>query len=631
MKARTIFSRYTILLLLLLLCGCASPHSRGETGGAPQTQTGQGSENGMANPDDTSAQGSTDAADAGSSYADETREEAQARFDAMTDRIFKEELSSDLLSLHFALRQPEMFGISCEDIRFPELSEESLKEGEEENRQLQEELNSFDPELLTQDQLLTLRMLEDQLDTEALCDGLELYYQPLSPMTGTQADLPVLLSEYQFYDKEDVEDYLVLLSDIDRYYGQLADYEKRRAEAGLGLSDATIDRIVESCKDHLIRPENNFLTETFSTRLDAISALTPEEKSAYERRHLAILKEHFIPAYTKLCEALEALKGQGSNDMGLCYFPEGKRYYEYLAASLTGSGSSVSELKSRISRQMGSDVSSMSVLLQKEPALQEQIENASFTPQEPQAILEHLREEITADFPALENTDFQIKYVPEPLEQTLSPAFYLVPPLDAENSNVIYINRGTDSAQSLYTTLAHEGYPGHLYQSVYFNRNNACPLRRLLQCGGYVEGWGMYSELYSYQFDNGLSDGLKQLLRYNDSSTYALYALLDIHINYDGWDLEKTASFLSEYFGIQDSQVAEEVYQTMIDCPGNYLKYYTGYLEIQTMQNTARKQLGSSFDIKAFHQFVMEMDGASFRVITPYFNAWLLSYGAPQK
>ena len=136
----------------------------------------------------------------------------------------------------------------------------------------------------------------------------------------------------------------------------------------------------------------------------------------------------------------------------------------------------------------------------------------------------------------------------------------------------------------------------------------------------------MYSELYSYSFDNGLSEEVQKLMTYSESSIYGLYALLDIYINYDGWDQEKTASFLNDCYGISDPEVVQEMYQSMVDNPCNYLKYYTGYLEICSLRASAMDALGSRYTPKSFHKFILDMDGASFRVIKPYFETWLLTF-----
>ena len=551
-------------------------------------------------------------------------------FDAFTKQIFKDELEGSGLTLHYMLKDPESYGISTADPKLGECSLEYLEQVSADMEQLSEELHTFDPSLLTADQLFTYRALDDYLETELAARGLELYTRPVSTTIGTQAQLPILFAEYAFYDRQDVEDYLNLMSQIDSYYKSIAEFEKIRADAGLAPCDLVLDQIIQSCKDYMIRPENSFLNETFNSKLDSIDGLTEEEKNEYKARHLAVMKEHFIPAYQMLAGELEKLKGRGQNPMGLCGYPDGKRYYEYLVASSTGTGYTVPELKQQVQVHMSEDLAQVTLLLQNHPELAEASASYSFAQTEPAAILDALKTQAEKDFPALPEADYTVHQVPKALEASLSPAFYLTAPIDCWQHNVIYINGGSEqtSSEALYTTLAHEGYPGHLYQTVYANQNVRDPLLRLLACGGYTEGWGTYAEIYSYQFDNGLSPELSRLLAHNQAATLGLYALLDININYEGWSQERTAKFLEELYGITDTQVIEEIYYAVADNPANYLQYYTGYMEMVKMRETAMETLGDRYDPVQFHKFILDMDGASFRVMEPYFKTWLLTCGA---
>lgn len=605
----------SVCIWVLVICALG-----GCTRSAPRTESFSSS--------DAVQQGTGEPAQTGlSSQPDLPAAEVSAGFDAFTDQLFKDALSQDPIALHCFLRHPEKYGLDTSNPVLGDCSLESMKAATESSKETLDTLHSFDTSKLTSDQLFTYRMLEDSLETELASDGLELYYQPLSPQIGIQAQFPILFAEYTFETRADVDNYLSLLSQIDGYYQKLIDFELLRADSGLAPSDATLDRIIQSCKDYMIRPENSFLTETFDNKLEDVPDLTPEEKNAYKAKHIMVLKEHFIPAYQILSQAMESLKGRGKNENGLFYDPDGKKYYEYLTASQTGTGSSVPELRRRVETQMGSDLGQITLLLKQHPELASQASSYTFALSDPVKILDSLKQECAADFPQLPDSSFTVKYVPKALESSLSPAFFLIPPIDSTDENIIYINdKAKAEGAQLYTTLAHEGYPGHLYQNLYFNQHNTCPLRRLLQCGGYGEGWGTYTEIYSYSFHNGLDDNMKKLLAYNQSASLGLYALLDIRIHYEGWDLSKTTGFLKDFYGIADPAVAREIFQAIVDNPGNYLMYYTGYLEILTMRNTARDTLKDRYLPETFHQFILDMQGASFRVIKPYFQTWLLTY-----
>lgn len=618
MKAKRQYSCFLLVMLLsMALSSCSRPPAKAtEETGVFQTSS-EAVEEATLSSEDASATSSSE-------------KSVQAAFDEFTKQVFKEELESSGLTLHYMLKDPEHYGISASDPTLGEYSLDSLKQTSDDMEKLSEQLHTFDPSLLTADQLFTYRALDDYLETEQTAKGLELYTRPVSTTIGTQAQLPILLAEYTFYEKQDIEDYLTLMSQIDSYYKSIAEFEKLRADAGLAPCDLVLNQIIQSCKDYMIRPEHSFLNETFNSKLDRIEGLSQEEKEEYKKRHLTVMKEHFIPAYQMLSEELEKLKGRGTNSMGLCGYPEGKRYYEYLAASSTGTGYTVSELKQQVQVHMSEDLAQVTLLLQNHPELSEASASYSFSQTEPTAILDALKSQSEKDFPELSEADYTVHQVPKTLEASLSPAFYLTAPIDCWQHNVIYINGGSEqtSAGSLYTTLAHEGYPGHLYQTVYANQNVTDPLLRLLACGGYTEGWGTYAEIYSYYFDNGLSPELSELLAHNQAATLGLYALLDININYKGWSQERTAKFLEELYGITDSQVIEEMYYAVADNPANYLQYYTGYMEIMKMRKTAMETLGSRYNPVQFHKFILDMSGASFRVMEPYFKTWLLTCGA---
>lgn len=618
MKAKRQYCCFLLAMLLsIMLSSCSRPPARG-------TEKTHASQETSAAALKTDASGEEPASKASSEQS------VQAAFDEFTRQVFKDELEGSGLTLHYMLKDPENYGISTADPKLGECSLEYLQQVSADMEKLSEELHAFDPSLLTADQLFTYRALDDYLETEQMAKGLELYSRPVSTTIGTQAQLPILFAEYAFYDRQDVEDYLNLMSQIDSYYKSIAEFEKVRADAGLAPCDLVLEQIIQSCKDYMIRPENSFLNETFNSKLDSIDGLTEEEKNEYKARHLAVMKEHFIPAYQMLAGELEKLKGRGQNPMGLCGYPDGKRYYEYLAASSTGTGYTVPELKQQVQVHMSEDLAQVTLLLQNHPELAEASASYSFAQTEPAAILDALKTQAEKDFPALPEADYTVHQVPKALEASLSPAFYLTAPIDCWQHNVIYINGGSEqtSSEALYTTLAHEGYPGHLYQTVYANQNVRDPLLRLLACGGYTEGWGTYAEIYSYQFDNGLSPELSRLLAHNQAATLGLYALLDININYEGWSQERTAKFLEELYGITDTQVIEEIYYAVADNPANYLQYYTGYMEMVKMRETAIETLGERYDPIQFHKFILDMDGASFRVMEPYFKTWLLTCGA---
>lgn len=551
---------------------------------------------------------------------------AQKDFDRMMDELFLSEVDNSLITLHYTLADPAAYGITDYDKTLGTYNLEDTKEAIMEAKSIKVQLDALDKRLLREDQLLTYTILSSYLNTMISSEGMELYDQPLSSSIGIQAQLPILLSEYTFYTRQDVEDYLSLLASIDSYYASIAAYEKERADAGLGLCDVSLDRIITSCNAYLIDADHSFMAETFAERLNQVEGLTQEEKDAFTARNHTAIDEHFVPTYQNLIEGLASLKGTGTNDKGLCYFPKGREYYQYLVNASTGTSyQDIPSLKTAISTQMLEDLAAMDRLLSENPGLAKKMYTYSFSLTEPDQILENLRSQCGKDFPAIDDYICNIKNVPTALEGTLSPAFYLTVPIDRPQDNSIYINNGSTNAnKSLFSTLAHEGYPGHMYQTLYFNRQNTANIRKLLSFSSYSEGWATYVEYYSYGLDNGLDRDLGELLRHNAAFTLSLYAMLDLSIHYEGWDLAEMSQYLNHYFHISDESVISTIYYDIVENPSNYLEYYVGYLEIFNMQKDAKKALGTGYTDLAFNRFLLDIGPAPFSVIRPYFNEWLL-------
>ncbi len=548
----------------------------------------------------------------------------QEEFDQLAEDLFRSEVSGNTITLHYTLADPEALGISRPA---PSLGCISLKQSSSALREmlnLKQRLLEIDPDSLKPEQLLTWKILNSFLTVQLSANGLELYDQPLSSSIGIQAQLPILLCEYAFYNRQDIEDYLGLLTDMDRYFGEILAFEQQKSAAGLGLCDASIDRIGTSCQAYLEEGGQSFLTDSFRMRLEGLSELTDEEKQDYTARHEEAIRQHFIPAYENLYEGLLQLKGSGGNDKGLFYLPQGRQYYEYLVRSSTHTSyGTVEELRDAIALRMAQDLTAMEEILTKDPSLSRKASSYSFSLTEPEEILEDLKQQCSDDFPQIPQCSYTVKEVPQALEDSLSPAFYLTVPLDRPQDNSIYINPGsTSSSRNLYTTMAHEGWPGHMYQTQYFNQTDACNLRKLLSFSSYTEGWATYVEYYAYGLNNGLSPGLGKLLAHNSSFTLALYALLDIKIHYEGWDLEQMGSFLNQFFSIRDEDVISAIYYDIAENPTNYLEYYTGYLEISNMEKEAREALKDSYSPLKFHTFLLDMGPAPFDVIWEEFEGW---------
>lgn len=534
-------------------------------------------------------------------------------FADFTERMFREEITGNTLNLHYTLAEPASCGIGDYPLTLGDASPEALEDGIQSVLEYRQEFSEISPKNLSAENRLTYDILDSWLDVQAEGADLALYAEPLGPTIGTQAQLPVLLAEYAFREAQDVEEYLALLSCMEDYFASLLAFEQAKAEAGLFMSDRAVDAIISQCEAFTLADEN-FLIPVFDSKVDALEGLSQARKADFKARHEAVVKSCVLPAYQLLVDGLKALKGSGKNPGGLAYFPQGKEYYEYLVKDSTGCMDEIPAIEARIRKQLLRDYQALLELVRKNP---EAAATASAKGMNPSAVLEELQGKMSADFPECPEVSYEVKFVHPSMENFLSPAFYLTPPVDDLSSNVIYVNNISGyTPLELYTTLAHEGYPGHLYQTVYSGSKASDPVRNLLNFGGYVEGWATYVEMYAY----GLADvdrDVAEIQRLNRSVILGISSALDIAVHYRGYTREQTAQYLSQV-GFSSAEAADSLYDTLLEAPGNYLKYYLGYLCFLDLRDAVKEKEGEDFDLKDFHTRVLEIGPAPFPVLEKY-------------
>ncbi len=550
-------------------------------------------------------------------------------FRQFTLELFRQDVAANTIGLHYTLKDPSAYDIVQAPVTYGSFSTNTTGMMASLENSLSA-LSHYHYEDLTDENKLTYDILKSYLQTAQKGAPYLLYEEPLGEITGIQAQLPVLLAEYPFHDIKDVDTYLSLLSCTPDYFNSLISFEKEKADSGLFIPDSTVDAVVEQCSSFVDMKDSNYLLTTFEERLSKIPGLSSTVKRDYQKKNQEMIANAVVPAYESLIDALLELRGSGKNEKGVCYLPNGKEYYSYVVERDTGSPRSVSEIKKLIHDQISSDLLSIQTLLSKDPELASRPVSAEAPPDksdiflqnqidrnQPEQILTLLEQKSSAAFPAPPDVTAQVKYVPNAMEPYLSPAFYMIPAIDDQSENVIYINqsRNVDTLK-LFTTLAHEGYPGHLYQTTYFAEKNTEPLRSIFNFSGYVEGWATYAEMCSYYL-SPLPKDQAALFQKNGSLTLGLYAAADIGIHYDGWSVPDTVRFFSDY-GIKDTDAIQEIYNLILSDPGNYLKYYVGYLEFMELKKKAMKIDGDEFSQKNFHRAVLDVGPAPFDIVSKY-------------
>jgi len=537
------------------------------------------------------------------------------KFRKFTETLFCQEVASNTVSLHYTLKDPGQYGIQDSPVTLGYFNtDKGTRKISTENTQAA--LKRFSYRKLSRENRLTYDVLDYYLELSKKESDYLLYEEPMGTVSGVQTQIPVLLSEYQFQSKEDVDAYLELMKTTPDYFNSLIAFEQEKAQKGLFMASYTADTVIEQCQAFIDMGDSNYLISTFVDRIQKLTDLSESEKSDYIQKNAYMLQTYVLPAYQQLIKAVVELKDSGKNEEGLCYLPNGKEYYELTVQASTGSARTVPQLQKLTKNQMKDDLAAMKAVIGL--TAEQAKETAVMESTDPKEILNSLSLDIQKTFPKLPQTSVEVKYVPKAMEAHLSPAFYMIPALDDTEENVIYVNQAQmGNKLTLYTTLAHEGYPGHLYQTVYYASTKPDPLRSIFNFGGYVEGWATYAEMGSYYLADSLTREQAVLLQKNSSILLALYALADMGIHYDGWNRMDTVKFFKEY-GVGSAEIVNQIYDLIIGSPGNYLKYYIGYVEFLELKKKWVEKKGENFSQKEFHKAVLDVGPAPFELVEKY-------------
>ena len=542
---------------------------------------------------------------------------SKEEFSAYLNQIFRSEVTGSTLNMHYNLAHPENYGITDYKVTYGNVSAGRDTEAAAVLENWKKNLKRFRKKDLPVSQQMAYDILEDYIVQELPAGKFSLYQEILKPSTGFQSQLPVLLAEYKFYDEKDVQDYLELMAETPALFRKIMDLERIKAEKGLFMADFAVDDVVAQCRSFTQDPANNYLLSTFDDRVDEAGFLTPEQAEQYKQVNRQIVTGEMVPAYQRLAEELSALKGSGKNSGGLCGLEGGREYYEYLVKDTTGSGMSVEEMQAQTEAQRKQDLAELAQIAKNHPDIGQKCVNYQLPTEEPELILKDLQRKMQQDFPSPPEVSFQVKEVHPSLEEYTAPAFYLTPPIDDVSQNCIYINKSKgDEKIQLYTTLAHEGFPGHLYQNVMERSCGLEPIRSLFGSSGYVEGWATYVEMQSYYYADVEQD-VSAFLQKSQSALLSLYATADMGIHYDGWTLRDTIDFFASY-QIADKATIQQIYQLIVEEPAHYLKYYIGYLEFLNLKEYAKEKFKEDYSDYKFHAALMEMGNAPFYILKEY-------------
>ncbi len=557
--------------------------------------------------------------------------DVQKEFDTFIQNEFIKTMESDYTSSHILLINPKDYGVDVKKIKVTlgeYINDEQIQKDKKELVNTLKTLKSFKRSDLTDEQKDTYDIFSfeykiyNQLNDERFDD----YQQLFESMTGIHYQLPTMLADWQLRNEQDVKDLIILVNDVKPYMDAALEYTKKQEEKGLLMVD--IDSIIDYCQQIIKSGKRSAVLQSMNTSIDELN-LERSQSIYYKKQLEEAFVQSFIPAYQDIINVMKAFPSGKNNTEGYAKFKYGKEYYELLLQKNCGSTKSVLQIQNMMKAAYNNHVARLQEIVSENPDIINQKEPQTKY-QNYSQILNDIQKNLFNDFPEVKNIAYQIQDVNEELASSSGVAAYFnIPALDSKEKKQLRVNPKSANISSIstYQTVAHEGFPGHMYQYAYMYENQTTPYRKALaNSNAYVEGYAVYSQYYANKYLKDVNQTYLEMLKENEMATYCIIILADIGIHYEGWSFNKFKDFL-KVSGLDygNEKTFKKQYLQLQANPATFEPYYVGCEEFLALKRKAQKKLGNKFKDIDFHKAILKSGNAPFSVIEKNVNEYIQS------
>lgn len=533
--------------------------------------------------------------------------ETQEKFDAYLDELVKEELESDYLSYHYMLVDGNNLNVEKPEVTLGNLTLQSTLDSIENSKEELAELYLFDKKELSSSQQDIYTLLEIQLEENIEYEKY-IYFDYCFGNNQVNDNLITNFTEYRFDDKEDILDFITLLEDSGRYIDEGIERMKALSNKGYIQNDLIKESVIESCEKFIQSEE---IEKYFHEQLKTIN-LSNNEIKEYEKQVKYAVDTIMQPAYQRIIDLYKELptsKYQGS----LSEIENGKEYFEYLIKVNVGSDRSAEEWIEIMKSEVEDTLMKWVMVMISNENIEEEISNIKLPKDNAYELVQYLENCMDLEFPKIEKVDYRVNYLDATVASDLVSAYYVVPPIDAPSKNVIKVNPNNTDLVSLFSTLAHEGFPGHLYQNNYALQQKQPLIYRFLDRLGSSEGWAEYVGIDSYRIAGIGSEAFQEYMKQYNYLNMILVEYVDLRVNYSGWDINDIKAYLEEVGLVSD--IAQNLYDNVIKNPAVYAPYSLGTYEVLNLREKAELKLKGKFDPISFNQALLDAGTVHFSII----------------
>jgi uncharacterized protein (DUF885 family) len=545
-------------------------------------------------------------------------------FDQFVDDAFARLLQNDP---EWATADGVARQVGADETRLTDLSEEGILATHELQRTLLQQLQAYPREALTHEQQLTYDVFEWYLDDLVRGQEFALYDYPINQLRVLSVHY---LTEYLFTDQhtianeEDARAYLARLGQVGQKLENVLVGLERREKAGI----IPPRRVIEaSLGDIQIMASSTPKQTPYYTALlehmSLVSSITPETQRGLLNAAEQEIETSVLPAYRHLASFLEGQRKRAPLEAGLWQYPKGDAYYRYLLRHHTTTALSPDEI-----HQLG-----LNELARLHAEMRRHFEKLGYPPDASinnlyirvsneggtipgEMVLTTYKELISeADsrldeaFDKRPTAELDVRGIPAGM------AFYAPAPVDGSRAGIFFVPVGGSLPRYAMPTLAyHEALPGHHFQ-ISLAREQDLPLfRNLVVYGAHAEGWGMYAEHLAGELGWYSDDPYGDLGRLQSEAFRAARLVVDTGLHAKRWTFDQAVDFLVENTGLPYQQMASEVTR-YIAWPGQATSYEVGLLKLLEMRQDAQDRLGDRFDLKTFHNIVLQTGSLPLEVL----------------
>jgi uncharacterized protein (DUF885 family) len=500
-------------------------------------------------------------------------------------------------------------------------------------------LAAIDDTGFTDQEKISRELLMRRLGQDEEASEFKPWEMPVTQMDGIHTTYPQLAAQLSFTTVKDYDDWIARLHLIPTAFDQVT------TNMSIGIDD------------HRVPPK--YLLEKVLVQVEQLAAQKPEEsplslplkkfpasiKPAEQERikadMLDAIQKEVLPAYKRFGRFLEvSYIPAGRAEPGIAALPDGAKYYQFLIRRTTTTNLTADQIHQIGLDEVQRDEAEMLVIAKKLGFADLATFRASLKtnprlhPASAEALLQAVRDDLAPMqaklpqlFGRLPKAKFEVVPVPDFLAKTSAPAYYERGAPDGSRPGRLFIDTYNATDRNLYQVedlTYHEGIPGHHLQISIAQELDGIPTFR--KSGGYtayVEGWGLYAERLGK--DVGFyQDPYSDYGRLEGVIWRAIRLVVDTGVHHDHWTREQMVRYFHDHSNIDDTSIQAEV-DRYIAWPSQALAYKIGQLKILELRDKAKKTLGDKFDIRAFHDQVLDSGALPLDVLSDRIDAWIAS------